>query len=62
MPRYRVTIRYGQPRTQYQVLDIEAESMGEALTAAAGALSPEVSVTADLAEIRVLREETVDRT
>lgn len=57
MPRYRVTIRYGRPRSQYLILELEADTMGEALSEAASSLSPEVSGAADLAEIRVLVEE-----
>lgn len=57
MARYRVTVRYGGPRSQYLVLDLEAETLGEALSDAAAALAPEVSAAADLAEIRLQVEE-----
>lgn len=57
MARYRVTVRYGRPRSQYLVLDVEAETLGEALSDAAAALAPEVSAEADLAEVRLQVEE-----
>jgi hypothetical protein len=57
MYRYRVTIRHGQPRRQYAVLDIEAETLADALREAADSLAPEISATADLAEIRLQVEE-----
>lgn len=53
MSNYRVTVRYGQPRQQYTVLDIAAESLASALRLAADALPAAVSESADLAEIRV---------
>ncbi len=53
MFQYRVTVRYGDPRQQYMVLDIEAASLADALRSVADALPAEVSVGADLAEIRL---------
>jgi len=57
MPHFRVTVRYGRPRPQYEVLDLEGEDIGEAMTAAVGALAPEVRAAADLVEVRVLVDE-----
>lgn len=56
MPRYRVTIRYGAERPNYEVFDLEAESLSAALSAAAEALPPEISMAADLAEVRLWEE------
>jgi hypothetical protein len=52
MPLYRVTIRFGAPKQQYDVQDITANSLREALRMAAD-LFPEAAVdSADLAEVR----------
>jgi hypothetical protein len=53
MQQYRITIRYGHPRRQYHVLDLEAATLADALRDAAEALSSEISATADLAEVRL---------
>ncbi len=52
MPSYRITIRYGGPPSRYEVLDVDASDLREALQAAAGRLSDEVAGTADIAEVR----------
>ncbi len=52
MNRYRVTIRFGSPRSQYRVLDVEAATLREALRRAAEDFPPEAEATADLVEIR----------
>jgi hypothetical protein len=48
-----VTIRHGHPRQQYSVLEVEAANLGDALREAADSLAPEISATADLAEVRL---------
>lgn len=48
MPVYRVTIRVGAPRMQYQVVDITASSLREAVRLAVD----EIAEAADLVEIR----------
>lgn len=52
MPHYRVTIRFGAPRAQYEMLDVEAEDLRAALREAASKLSEQVAATAELAEVR----------
>lgn len=52
MPRYRITIRYGQPRQQYAVVDVEAPTLREALRLGAERFPAEAEATADLAEVR----------
>lgn len=52
MNRYRVTIRYGSPRSQYHVMDVDAPDLREALVRAAEAFPAEAQATADLIEIR----------
>jgi hypothetical protein len=52
MDRYRVTIRFGSPRSQYHVMDVDAPSLREALVRAAEAFPAEAEATADLVEIR----------
>jgi hypothetical protein len=52
MVQYRVTIRYGQERPRYEVFDIEAGDLGEALRLAAESVPPEAAATAELAEVR----------
>lgn len=54
MPHFRATVRHGHPQ-QYEMIDVEADSMRDALRAAADQLSEEAAATADLAEIRVQR-------
>jgi hypothetical protein len=56
MPDYRVTIRYGASPPRYEILDVRAQDLRGALTAAAERLSPEVAASADLAELRVQAE------
>jgi hypothetical protein len=53
MPLYRVTIRFGAPRSQYHIADFMAASLREALRLAADAIPGAVADVADLAEIRV---------
>lgn len=53
MATYRVTIRYGVGSSQYEVLDVEAERLSDALRKAADTLPKEAETTADLAEIRL---------
>ena len=52
MPSYRATFRYGGTRPQYEMLDIEADDLRAALTAAAEQVSEAVAETAELVEIR----------
>lgn len=52
MPSYRVTIRHGAPRARYEVMDLEAEDLRGALTAAAGRIPDDMAATAELAEVR----------
>lgn len=52
MPNYRATFRYGGERPRYDMLDIDAETLRDALIAAAERVSEEVSATAELVEIR----------
>jgi hypothetical protein len=54
MPNYRVTVRWGRPRHQYHVHDVEATSLRDALREAADRLPDEVSASADLAEVRLM--------
>ena len=53
MPHYRVTFRYGGARALYEVMDIEADDLREAMRSAADDVSEEVSSTAELVEVRV---------
>lgn len=53
MPSYRATFRYGGSRPQYEMLDIEADDLRGALTAAAERVGDEIAETAELVEIRV---------
>jgi hypothetical protein len=53
MPKYRITIRFGHPRQEYTVLDIDADDLAGALRLTADSLSDAVSESADLAEIRL---------
>lgn len=52
MARFRVTIRYGVPRQRYEMLDIEADGVTDALRQLAESLSPDIEATADLVELR----------
>ncbi len=56
MARYRVTIRYGNSGKRYEVLDVEAATLREALLRAAEEFPPEAESTADLVEVRVQAE------
>ena len=56
MPLYRVTIRYGAPRALYEMLDVDAPDLSGALREAAERLRPEVGATAELAEVRRLKD------
>ena len=53
MARYRVTIRCGDSGKRYEMLDVEAATLREALVRAAEEFPPEAEATADLVEIRV---------
>jgi hypothetical protein len=52
MPTYRATFRYGGATPRYEMLDVEADDLRAALTAAAHQLSDAVAETAELAEVR----------
>ncbi|MEJ2185533.1 MAG: hypothetical protein P8Z36_06300 [Gemmatimonadota bacterium] len=52
MPRFRVTIRYGEPRQRYEVLDIDAEDVAEALQHLVASFPAEARATSDLVEVR----------
>jgi hypothetical protein len=56
LPRYRITIRFGHPRQEYTVLDIEADDLASVLRLTADSLPEAVSESADLAEIRLQTE------
>ncbi len=56
MARYRVTIRYGDSGKRYEMLDIEAASLREALRRAADEFPADADATADLAEVRMQPE------
>jgi len=53
---FRVTIRWGERASRYEMVDVEAASLREALLAAAERVGAEVDATADLAEVRRLVE------
>jgi len=53
MARYRVTIRYGDSGKRYEVMDVDAATLREALLRAAELFPPEAESTADLLEIRI---------
>ncbi|HEX6940413.1 MAG TPA: hypothetical protein VF158_13445 [Longimicrobiales bacterium] len=53
MARYRVTIRFEDSGKRYEMLDVEAPSLREALRRAADEFPSEAEGTADLAEIRL---------
>jgi hypothetical protein len=52
MPLYRVTIRFGEPKHQYDVLDLTANSLREALRLAVEQFPEAAAGNADLVEIR----------
>jgi hypothetical protein len=52
MARFRVTIRYGAPRQRYEMLDIEADSMPDALQRLVASFPPDAEATSDLVEVR----------
>jgi hypothetical protein len=52
MPRYRVTVRFGSPKQQYHLDDIEASSLRDALRLAAERFPDSALQSADLAEVR----------
>lgn len=52
MTSYRITIRFGAPRSRYHVEDVEAESLMAALSQLAEDLPAEVRGSADLLEAR----------
>jgi hypothetical protein len=53
MPLFRITIRFGSDRPRYEVLDIEADTLRDAVSKAGReAFSDEVAASADLIEIR----------
>ncbi len=56
MPTYRVTVRYGVGRYHYHVEDVEAPELASALARAAERMPPDVTVSAELAEVRRLVE------
>lgn len=56
MPSYRVTFRYGAPRALYEVLDIDAAELREAMRTAADRVPESVAESAELVEVRVQRD------
>lgn len=52
MPTYRATFRYGDQRPRYEMIDVEAADLRDALRAAADRVPDEVAVTAELVEVR----------
>jgi hypothetical protein len=52
MPLYRVTIRFGAPKQQYEVLDLSANSLREAMRHAVEQFPDAAADNADLVEIR----------
>lgn len=52
MARFRVTIRYGEPRQRYEVLDIEADDITEALRRLVESYPADARATSDLVEVR----------
>jgi hypothetical protein len=52
MALYRVTIRFGSPKQQYDVLDLTANSLREAMRMAVEQFPDAASEDADLVEIR----------
>ena len=56
MPLYRATIRFGEPRQKYHVIDISANSLREAMRIAAEQYPDAAADGADLVEIRRQRD------
>lgn len=52
MPSYRATFRYGGQHPRYEMLDVEADDLRDALRTAADRVTDEVVATADLVEVR----------
>lgn len=52
MPHYRVTIRFGGARQRYEMLDLTAASLREAMHMAADRYPDAATDDADLVEIR----------
>jgi hypothetical protein len=53
MTIYRMTLRHGAAGKRYHVVDIEADSLRDAMTQAVNAFPAAMDATADLVEIRV---------
>jgi hypothetical protein len=53
MPRYQVTIRYGERFQRYHTLSVECADVAEAMRSAADTVPPEILPLADLVELRV---------
>jgi len=49
---YRVTVRYALRPPRYDVFELQASSLAEALRAAAARIPDEVQASADLVEVR----------
>jgi hypothetical protein len=52
MAQYRITVRYGSPRHKYHVMDVAADTLRDAMIAAAGQM-PDPATMPDLVEIRL---------
>lgn len=52
MPGFRVVVRHGGTRPRYEVMDVEAASLSDALRDVADRIPPELDATADLVEVR----------
>lgn len=52
MPRYRVTVRHGPPQ-QYEMQDVDAATLADALRLAADQMAVLASPGADLVEVRI---------
>lgn len=52
MPHYRITIRYGEPRRRYEVLDVDASDLRAALAESVERFPDAALETGDLVEIR----------
>ena len=53
MTIYRMTLRHGERGKRYHVVDIEAESLRDAMMQAVNAVPAAMDASADLVEIRV---------
>ena len=53
MSQYRVTIRHFRETTLYEVMEMDAENVLEALTRAVERFPEELAETADLVEVRL---------